>query len=800
MVKKLKQRQKTTSIIVIGFVIITAMLCIGIRFYIFKRMIDLVKLAAAYQIKVIANGGEEHYEEMIKVIGDNYEGLVYQYIEENGTIVIPKKQTGAIELLMSGPVNTAVHEEMLSIRNTDDISTAEHIEMNGTEYIVAVAKIPENRHLVILLPLKSAKQYLTSLYTIFAVELAVIMTMILTASVFIILFLRKAVQMQVALQEKEAAEASDKAKDEFVANISHEIRTPLNAIIGMNELILRESGEENIRSYAYDVTTAGEQLLSLINNVLDFSKIDSDKMEVVEGEYDVKSLARGVSAVIGVKARQKNLEFEFNVDPTTPKTLIGDKTKIQQVLINLLTNAVKYTEIGRVTIGVWYQKTEEENLINLMVMVKDTGRGIKFEEQGRIFERFTRSDLGETSTIEGTGLGLTITKDLIDKMHGEITLQSTYGEGSIFSVIIPQKVADDTPVGDINAPVAGVEERGQAYTAKAANILIVDDTELNTIVVKNLLKDIESTIDVALSGNEAIEKIKSGNKYDIIFLDARMPELSGKETLDILKKDCHINIPVICLTANVKEGAREESISEGFTDYLSKPVKTDLLHEIIAKYLPKEKINYVPSSKEKQTVCINVPDWLKSSTVFDYEKGLEYCGSLDNLLDTMQMFAQKASSNISEIGECARNDDWEKLTIKVHSLKSTSRTIGALQLSSIAERVENAGNEKNISYIKENLRNLLSMYGNAAGSIIQVVNGDSALGKKKVEIEEDHVAPLLRHLRDYVEDYNDEAVGSMLKSLSHYEFPGRYADIFVDLKKAFADIDWEKMQYILSKI
>lgn len=394
-------------------------------------------------------------------------------------------------------------------------------------------------------------------------------------------------QLEVA---KEEAESANRAKSQFLARMSHEIRTPINAIIGMDEMILRESTETEIIKYAHDIKNSTNTLLNLINEILDSSKIESGKMEIIPAEYEIRNLIGDLYNMISIKAKDKGLELIIDVDPKIPAKYFGDDMRIKQVLVNLLTNAVKYTMEGVVTLTVT-GKVEGENAI-LHYSVKDTGIGIKEEDLEKLFVQFERIEESRNRHIEGTGLGMNIVKQLLLLMGSELGVKSEYGKGSEFYFDIVQKVVNNEPVGDLREQNIRQEmeedENTLNYIAPDAKILVVDDNAMNRKVLKGLLKDTQIKIYEAKSGGDCIAMLEKLN-VDIIFLDYMMPIMDGVETLRIMKeKNLCKDIPVIMLTADAVVGAKEQYLSEGFDDYLSKPIIPDKLYRMIFDYLPKE--------------------------------------------------------------------------------------------------------------------------------------------------------------------------------------------------------------------
>ncbi|MCR5503575.1 MAG: response regulator [Lachnospiraceae bacterium] len=413
----------------------------------------------------------------------------------------------------------------------------------------------------------------------------------------------------------------NRAKDDFLANMSHEIRTPLNGILGMDEMIIRDTRESRIRDYAFEIKSAGNTLLSIINDILDLSKIESGNFEIVTGEYDIASVLNDVLNMTRYRANKKGLAFEYNVSGTIPSVLEGDEIRIRQIMLNIINNAIKYTQEGSVSVDVSSEPVMMGNYINLIISVTDTGMGIKEEDKGKLFKSFQRLDERKNHSIEGTGLGLHITNSLLQMMNGNISFESEYGKGSVFIITVPQKVVKAAPIGIFSKAVreylGNMETDAVGLYAPGARLLVVDDNEMNLDVMEGLLRDTKIPTDYVESGAACIEKVTKG-KYDCIFLDQMMPGMSGEEALAEMKRlDILKGTPVIALTADAIIGAKESYLAKGFTDYISKPVKYEVLEAVLKEYIPKEK-QHSPSGADELPVMLiwgDDPEKLKQERI-----------------------------------------------------------------------------------------------------------------------------------------------------------------------------------------
>ena len=496
--------------------------------------------------------------------------------------------------------------------------------------------------------------------------------------------------------EKSRAIMETEEKAKFLASMSHEIRTPINAVLGMNELILREAQSDNILEYASNIESSGNHLLSLVNDILDFSKIEAGHMEILPVEYMTSSLINDAVSIISSRIKKKGLKFTVEVDPKLPITLKGDELRIRQVIINLLTNAVKYSEKGQVVLKLG-QKYEIQKGFLLVVTVKDTGIGIKKEDQEKLFDSFARVDALKNRGVEGTGLGLTITKRIVDQMGGNIKLISTYGKGSEFTIEIPQIVVDRKPIGKFeitNNYQTRIINYRNLFTAPEARVLVVDDNNMNLAVFKGLLKKTKATIDIARSGREAIDKVIT-TSYDVIYLDHMMPEMDGVETLQKMRElGLVAGVPVIALTANAIDGAKKQYMELGFEDYLAKPVDGNDLEENLMKWLPQSKI-----IKNKKGI----------EDILDQKVGMSNCGEDEEFYKEMVgMYINGDKSE--ELIRYYEEKDWDNYRIVIHSLKSTSMTIGAVSLSEKAREQEMEVKNMDMESIEDNHKVILAEY------------------------------------------------------------------------------------------
>ncbi|MCR5733251.1 MAG: response regulator [Lachnospiraceae bacterium] len=584
-------------------------------------------------------------------------------------------------------------------------------------------------------------------YSIIAVILFIVSFIIVTFTIMIMLIFsseQKSYEREELAAAKYLAERSNAAKSDFLAQMSHEIRTPINAVLGINEMVLRESLEardelpddrdeirntfSEICNYSGNIDNAGKNLLTIINDILDFSKIEAGKLEIIDNDYQLSSLLNDVSNMMVFKARQKGLECVINVDANMPDAFHGDEVRIRQIATNLLNNAVKYTQKGRVILSVSEHKDDDmvrNHRTDLVISVKDTGIGIREEDKERLFGKFERLDIERNSSIEGTGLGLAITSSLAKMMGGTIDFESEYGKGSTFTATIPQTVVSYEPIGDLNdrfeKSIRELKAKKEPFHAKDAHILVVDDTPTNHMVVKGLLRKTMINIDTALSGEASIE-LASKHHYDIILMDQRMPGMDGTAAMQHIREDkkgINYNTPFICLTADAISGARERYIAKGFNDYLTKPIDSRALEEILLKYLPQEKIKKTESMsggtpdpvKPKQYNLKPDASVLTKEHIIDRKAGLELCEGDEELYGMiLATFSEESPERAEAIEKNYKERNWKEYGVYVHSLKSSAKMIGAIELSDIAKRMETAALDGRTDEIEKDHNIMMDMY------------------------------------------------------------------------------------------
>ncbi len=514
---------------------------------------------------------------------------------------------------------------------------------------------------------------------------------------------------------KEEAERANTAKSRFLANMTHEIRTPINTIMGMDELMLREDSTGvpksyfmTMTNYALDIRKASESLMELINDILDLSKIESGKMNLVEREYDIEEQLRSMITMIKVRADEKDLHFGLDIDENLPKKLYGDDGKIKQIVLNLLSNAVKYTNEGGFTLSVKNMQQEGERCL-LKFSVQDTGIGVKPEDISKLFSAFERLDEEKNLGVQGTGLGLDISKQFAELMNGSLTCESTYGKGSEFVLFIEQKIVDGTPIGKFSEESSKLAAGPYkpSFVAPDAEILVVDDDQMNLLVIKNLLKQTKVFVTTATSGEECLDKI-SYTDFNVVLLDHMMPGMDGIETVEKIR-ETHPDLPVYCLTANAGVYGDDFYTSKGFTGFLPKPIDGVKLEKTIRKCLPDDLVEDF-EFEEIETELPEGLSWLYSVDGINVEAGINNSGGVESYVFALNMFLETLEENVTVLSTALQENDIHMYIIKVHALKTSARIIGARKLAELAEGLEEAVKKDDKVFIYANNVRLISMY------------------------------------------------------------------------------------------
>jgi signal transduction histidine kinase/CheY-like chemotaxis protein len=597
------------------------------------------------------------------------------------------------------------------------------------------------------------------------------------------------------------------SKSQFLANMSHEIRTPLNAILGFDEMILRDPQSDAVQEYAVKIQEAGASLRDIINTILDLSKIESGKMEIVEMEYDMVELLDNVIHIVSVLAEQKGLKLILDIDENLPKKMIGDEVHIRQVLNNIMTNAVKYTKKGSVTFKVKIQQKEQERC-KILFSVKDTGIGIREEDRTRLFEKFERLDYASNKNTEGTGLGMSIVVKLLTAMNSQIELESRYGKGSEFYFVLEQKFSGTDCIGayeEHKDRTTTEQHEGRHFTAPDASVLVVDDVLLNLQVVCGLLKRTKVKTDTAESGMEALRKIQE-HRYDVILMDHMMPGMDGIETTKTIREMAeekgdtyYRDVPVLALSANAVLGMREKFINEGMQDFISKPVEGKQLEETLVKWLPEEKVVFVQNEGSGSASEAAMPDNSKPAWEFEIagienETAAKYFDSKESFLDGLRTYLQASESTAEKIRQYRAEDDLPNYTITVHGLKSSSKIVGAMGVSELARRLEGYGHAGESEKAWEGTDELLNEYQACVDAIRAIVGNDEGemqmLSKEELKLR-------LKQIGEAAEAFDVDAVLNWEKEMEQMEAPEGYQLLWKKLKQAVSELAFGDMSKIV---
>ncbi len=625
---------------------------------------------------------------------------------------------------------------------------------------------------------------------------------------------------ELAEEARQDAIAANAAKGKFLAHMSHEIRTPINAVLGMDTMILRETRDMQIKEYALDIQNAGQSLLSLINDILDFSKIESEKLEIIPVEYDMSSLIHDISNMIKSKAEAKKLELSIHVDEKLPSKLLGDDVRIRQVVVNLLNNAVKYTQKGNVTLSVDGRIEGRKAVLDFSV--QDTGIGIKEEDISKLFKEFERIEEKRNRNIEGTGLGINITTQLLFLMGSRLQVESVYGEGSRFYFTLEQQIVDSTPIGNLEERIRKQSREytyTSTFTAPDANVLVVDDNLINLKVFVSLLKRTKLNVDVVDSGKGCLE-MTAKKRYDLIFLDHMMPEMDGVETLHHMKETeaclCEES-PVIALTANAITGAKEMYLAEGFDAFLPKPINPEKLEQLILKLLPRDLLHFdmeeevdeaagIMEEEAAQRIPLQEVD-LPMVEGIDWNYGLMHLNDSELLINTVADFyktleaeADKLDNFYSGIKE--NPDMLDQYRIKVHSMKSSANLIGAAGIGGMAKMLEDAARRKDAAYI-EALHGIFidewRSYKERLQDCMQITGKENTQQEKK-NADAEEILSYFGKLKDAMLEMDIDSMDENMEKLEEYKYTDSMQKKIEKLSVLVTNLDSDEAVVLIAEI
>ena len=594
-------------------------------------------------------------------------------------------------------------------------------------------------------------------------------------------------------------EDANRAKTNFVSNMSHEIRTPMNSIVGITEILLRSRHSPKEQEYLLNIQSSGRVLLTIINDVLDCSKMEAGKMQLFDEPYDTCSLFHDLRISMENRIGHSGLELIYDIDQDIPCKLKGDMGRIRQVIINLVNNAIKYTEKGSVRFSVHVRQKNTDKVM-LYYEVADTGIGIRKEDQKILFDAFQRVEMDRNRYVEGTGLGLTISQNLVNMMGGVIEVESEYGKGSRFFFTIEQTIIDPTPVSAVNynGQKDNVTEKEAEclFIAPEAHILLVDDNELNLVVAKELLKPLRMQIDTAENGLQAVKMVR-GSQYDLVLMDHMMPVMDGIEAakaIRALPEDKYQKLPIIALTANAMVDARKEFLNAGMNGFVAKPIDFARICNQLKLWLPKDLVRDVPKEEAKKLLADDLSDREiqpeDPQMGFSFEEGVKHCGSKAALMKTIRIFYRTIDSKANKIEQCLKEGLISDYVIEIHALKSSALLIGAVPLSEAAKELEDYGKQGKTEVLEEKTPDVLTLYRDLKNILRPYAEKEE---DAKKEFSDGEWITALQQIHQCIEQFDLDGVDQIMVQLEEYQVPECIRESMDQLRVYVADVSLEEI-------
>lgn len=594
-------------------------------------------------------------------------------------------------------------------------------------------------------------------------------------------------------------EDANRAKTNFVSNMSHEIRTPMNSIVGITEILLRSRHSPKEQEYLLNIQSSGRVLLTIINDVLDCSKMEAGKMQLFDEPYDTCSLFHDLRISMENRIGHSGLELIYDIDQDIPCKLKGDMGRIRQVIINLVNNAIKYTEKGSVRFSVHVRQKNTDKVM-LYYEVADTGIGIRKEDQKILFDAFQRVEMDRNRYVEGTGLGLTISQNLVNMMGGVIEVESEYGKGSRFFFTIEQTIIDPTPVSAVNynGQKDNVTEKEAEclFIAPEAHILLVDDNELNLVVAKELLKPLRMQIDTAENGLQAVKMVR-GSQYDLVLMDHMMPVMDGIEAakaIRALPEDKYQKLPIIALTANAMVDARKEFLNAGMNGFVAKPIDFARICNQLKLWLPKDLVRDVPKEEAKKLLADDLSDREiqpeDPQMGFSFEEGVKHCGLKAALMKTIRIFYRTIDSKANKIEQCLKEGLISDYVIEIHALKSSALLIGAVPLSEAAKELEDYGKQGKTEVLEEKTPDVLTLYRDLKNILRPYAEKEE---DAKKEFSDGEWITALQQIHQCIEQFDLDGVDQIMEQLEEYQVPECIRESMDQLRVYVADVSLEEI-------